>query len=847
MIGCKSAGELSILIPMLLFRLFLIIAAAVIFTTLPSPASTVDTQSGAKPVLVDISPLTLFLNRLPPDEKEEQLRDWALYGLRNSLGLPSEGDIPIRRQVQQYADTAEIAPGRLFVISKREWGILLPREQLNKRPPVGGLVDRQYAATNTLPERILLYGYTYDAPSATITITPERTISAAEVYSGDYGYHTTTAATLDDLIAFTSRIDDIVQVRLRPDRIELGGRRYRRDNRGMLKAEEIAALYQAYHTPLSSGEKGAYESFVRKKLAEMTRKDRKLRADIKSGARSEAQLLESIRRRYPAEAAVNRDLNVGFSLDPSRNIKGLADDMEQYTRELRASQNPGGSRNAPSYTVQSAAIETAARRVRTSKDPRPLLTLMETYDRSANSLEREIGIMLHSIELRHSYQSARYIGNLQGTSTGMILFYTDLLAKLWAFDYEGSAPKQAITGFRSMLDVSVPKLYWNDFLRLTQTRLWFGMRQEGFNLFGDRLLFQPTATRVYAASSNPLSPGKESRANYQSGEFLGWWDRHYDTVAGYEPYYRKLNQIQKWSCIFMILKEKRFRQFDYLAKVPVDRTLDFERWLKENSASLTSPVKIAFLDRTRFGRTTECLPLLVSRSHQLMEKHFVLGGGVTLASRREILAKMLEHDAATLRRQRTAAPGGAASDSSGELHRPVTAKGPAPGTSPRPPSPAEQQAAGRPAAERVAERTAASPPAAARKAVNTGRSGTFTAEKRQGTIRLKWEKSPAVAADELVGTLADLQQTTARGSRGEALFRSIPDLRASVRVKEGETYLVRTAATGNSWIQLSINPAETEKYPARASAAFPEADIFCAKAVTETEARKIAGRVELPK
>lgn len=815
---------------------FIIAVTTTVLLTLPAAALSTVTSSTA-PAVIDISPLASHMSKLPPDEQAEQLRDWALYGLRSSLGLPTEGEVPIRRRLPQYSATAEIALGRVFAVSTREWGVLVPREGLENSPQIGGLIDRQYATTNSLPEIVTLYGYVYNAAAATLTVTREKAVALAEVYSPAYGYHTGTASTLEDLARFVRQVDDIVQVRLLPDRLELGGRRYRRDERGMLTVEEIAALYQAYNMPLSDGERGTYETFVRKKLAEMTRKDRKLRAALKSGAKSETQVLESIRHRYPPDSVLNRDLNVGFSLDPSRDHQGLAAGLEQYAGELTAYENPHGYRNAPHLATQIEAIRAAARRIGSNNDIKPLFTLMTAYDRSSDSLEREIGLMLHSIEMKHSYQSARYIGNLQGTRAGMILFYTDLLAKLWAFDYEGIAPRQAVAGFRSMLDISVPKLHWDEFRRLNQTRLWFGLRQEGFNLYGDRLLFQPTATRVYAASSNPIAPGKESRPNYQSGEFLGWWDRHYETMAGYEPYYRKLNQIQKWSSIFMILKEKRSRNLDVLRTVHVDRTIDFEAWLKENNPSLASPVKIPFLDRNKFRRSTECLPLLVSKSHELMGKYFVLGGGVTLASRREILVKMFEHDAATLKKQQKVAYEESVSGGSGEPDSGAA-------SSSRPPSPPAQQKAAIDGPERTTGRIPKPPQ---RKGGEARHVGTFRAEKQQGKIRLNWEKSPAVATDELVGALAELQQTTARGSRGEALFKNIPDIRATVRVKDGESYLVKTVATGDRWIQLSINPAVRDSYPAQASAAFPEADIFCGRTVTDAEARKLAGGAKLPR
>ena len=39
--------------------------------------------------------------------------------------------------------------------------------------------------------------------------------------------------------------------------------------------------------------------------------------------------------------------------------------------------------------------------------------------------------LLQGLLQRYSYQAARYDGPLDGTEVGMVLFYTDLLAKMW--------------------------------------------------------------------------------------------------------------------------------------------------------------------------------------------------------------------------------------------------------------------------------------------------------------------------------------------------------------------------------------------------------------------------------
>jgi hypothetical protein len=241
---------------------------------------------------------------------------------------------------------------------------------------------------------------------------------------------------------------------------------------------------------------------------------------------------------------------------------------------------------------------------------------------------------------------------IQGTSVGMILFYTDLLAKLWALDYNGIAPKGKIRGFRTPQEITIPKLYWKEYARFSYTRLWFGLQQKAFDVYGDKLLLQPVVTRIYSASADPFTPGEESPPNYQSREFLGWLDRHFEAVAAYEPYYQKLNQLQKWSCIFMVLRGKGYHNLDFLQTVPVAQNLDFETWSKQG-AKTNVKIDIHFLDRAQYGCTSECLPTMRSKIFRVMDEEIVLSGGVSLASPKDILPKLSEHDKDADQRQQT--------------------------------------------------------------------------------------------------------------------------------------------------------------------------------------------------
>lgn len=829
------------------------------------------------PVSLDISSLTPFFATLSPDEKDEQLRDWAVYGLQSALSLGTPGEMPVRHPALMASRPGEVAPGRVFAISPRQWGLVVPQEALADKPLLGGLVDRKFAALNRLPEKVLLYSYSANAAATAISIACAGSLDAQQLFTPEYGYYSASVRTLADLSQFMARIDDLVSLSWQSDRLLLGGRRYLQSARRSLTVQDVATLYQAYHPPPAAGPRIRSERFIQEKYAELLRSDARLQKALRRGAVTKSRVLALIRRRYPPQSP---ELQVGFSLDPAFDYPALAEDLRKLTGQHSRALHGVDPALAAVLSSQRGKLGAVALSLERRRDLRPLLELRRRFEGSPNQAEQRFAATLRYLETAHAYQAARYDGRLQGTSVGMVLFYTDLLAKLWALDYQGTAPRKKIKGFRTMLEIQVPKLDWNDFARLSKTRLWFGLRDEGFDVYGDTLLFQPAITRVYAASSDPLFPGKETPPNYQSREFLGWWDRHYETVADVEPYYHKLDQIQKWGCACMILKEKKSHLLDFLLGYPVQRDLDFASWVKTDPT--LAQIGIPFLDSGRFGRGTECLPLLRSRDYRLMGKDYVLSGGVSLASRKDILAKLHRHDpagspAASPAPGLPAGAGGARRSGPAALNSPpprASQDGPArqarggsgqqaagagagrstgagSGRSPGGRAPAGEKLASaakpasgerRPAADQTAsgpEQRGAASAASAGGDSGSGY-GSFSAQQEPGAIRLAWKKGPAIALHELVASLAALQQADGGKHQGEAIFGEVGDLQSVVRLEQWSAYLVKTGASDGHWIYLGINPAQLAGYPARAAAAFPEADVFCARLVSEARARKLA-------
>ncbi|HEX3880507.1 MAG TPA: hypothetical protein VHW24_26175 [Bryobacteraceae bacterium] len=336
----------------------------------------------------------------------------------------------------------------------------------------------------------------------------------------------------------------------------------------------------------------------------------------------------------------------GFSLDPAFDyvkLKALFDSIEPLLRTA-------GGADPEKVTAAGDAIQ--------HHNEGPFLDLLYGVEQSAG-VGKLFAQMAEGTLQSAQFQHARYDGSLQGTEVGMTLFYTDLLAKLWALDYmdsapDATAPPRRVRGFVPLLKVQSSPIYEKETEELSGTRLWFGSRKSAYSKIDNNLYFAPIATRVYAASSNTLQPGKEAEPNAESAEFLGWWNDHYGQVADYEPEYHRLNEIMKWSVVLGWLDSRtELGRMTFLSSVPVAHSNWFPQWAERNQqlryrywdanlcpAGLTLPTDkpVCFFARNYHEVDTESMPILKSRSWGNGDRSHVITGGVSLGSREEITA-----------------------------------------------------------------------------------------------------------------------------------------------------------------------------------------------------------------
>jgi hypothetical protein len=269
-------------------------------------------------------------------------------------------------------------------------------------------------------------------------------------------------------------------------------------------------------------------------------------------------------------------------------------------------------------------LEAKVQQVRTSVGPRPANCgfSLDPYPEEAP---------------QYQYQKATYICALQGTQTGMVLFYTDLLAKLWAIDFEKAFPRN-IAEFVPMTETSVSAIHRSESDQLPNTRIWFGPLRTGFQHTSSDLYFDHIATRVFALSSPSGRAAEEVPANAASAAFVNWWNAHFDEIAVWEPQYQRLNQILKWSLLFGWLEShEAASKLEFLDRIPLIRSNWFPNWAAaQNGLRFTAWDKVGFHPPGYDRNNTETMEILSSDPYQSRGHVFTLSGGISWGSAEDL-------------------------------------------------------------------------------------------------------------------------------------------------------------------------------------------------------------------
>jgi len=634
-----------------------------------------------KPQIINFEPNEGF-KKLTERQQLDQLRDWLLLTAISGKGLNSENisqatyDLAtVRYDFMSPVASFEYGKTRSRLIGDGKIVALVPKASTTeqRKDDLGHIADKHRKDQGEKPKIIEVFEYEITSDKKSATVTRKEEINADRIFSNEYGYYETAINNQTDIQNFLNQTDDITFAQLNGSNLTIGGRKIYSYEKSRIKVEDIAALWQSDSNNPSGSGFSLDPSFDYPSLKKSLDRAKPFLQSLKVNG----QPVISQKDIQTAEQALSNNDIVPFRqlidkfkkfINSEQGIKALREGpigdeirqeikpfFAQQEKEIQAEMKPYQNQYRAEIQASIQSLEQAGysqEQIKSQIEPeiqqkQQKLTeirkkIVNQKNKELVSKEREVAKnklariynFIDSPE-KQGFQSARYDGDLQGTEVGMVLFYTDLLAKIWALNYLDSTPNQVIPDFNPLTKIKISSIYQEELDKLYSTRLWFGSQDKGFQVAndGNNLLFARNATRIYAASSDQLNPGKETTASADSNAFLSWWNDHYEEVARYEPQYEQLNQIMKWSLVINWLNQSnQGNSLNFLQEISVKRDNWFPNWAKAQGKNLRFQQwqTVSFFGKGYKGTKTETMPLLASTKYQLFGQSRFFKGGVSL-------------------------------------------------------------------------------------------------------------------------------------------------------------------------------------------------------------------------
>lgn len=539
-----------------------------------------------QPRLIDFLVDKGSLKGLSERQQKNQLLDWLLFAISSSKGIAtSEIHQSLDRLPTFRYGYAKPLPNlqhgdtRSLDIGQGQIVALLPKgiSQQERTDKLAQIADRHRKDLGKIPTSLAVFEYEINSNRQFALLTRREVLDTQKFFTkGNYGYYEAEINNLEELRHFLDRVDDITFAQVKNSTLTLAGRQ--RNNRQHLgiRVEDLAAIWQ-------SGEK------------------------------------------------IHRVGSV-FSLEPSYDYRRL----ENFLAEVEPSLRSLTSANTPAITqqdIRQAKVGLA------QNNEIPYLELANKLSKSNNPTVAQQGQTALVQAMKYRFQVARYGGNLQGTEVGMLLFYTDLLAKLWAIDYLNHTPERDITNVQAPASVLVSSTYAQPIKEPSAIRIGFGIGDSDFQVVNasKSLFLAPNATQVYTAAYNPLQPTASKTPTADADAFLRWWnDRYEQVLIRDEPQYERLDEIIKWGFLISWLNETNQNEvLGFLRTVTVKQNHWFPDWAQTNSAHLKFPVwnQVSFYQRGYKDTKTEALPILASATSKQGGREKLVSGGIRIRFR----------------------------------------------------------------------------------------------------------------------------------------------------------------------------------------------------------------------
>ncbi|HWN68689.1 MAG TPA: hypothetical protein VNM90_13725, partial [Haliangium sp.] len=652
------------------------------------PAASLATQCSGDDFQVDLAGLEDANLAQDPEERVEQLRDWiwpvlaarleATAGLEGLL-IGSATQPLLRDDALAHVLDHPVGSTRSGIARDGTVVVMVQVEEpAAMQEALLEAIDQESLHLGAVPRRTLVYRYAIDARTDQAALCRLGSFDARWIESQQQGFRRATVRQARDLGSFLDGGVDLLSAQCTASGLEVTGRVRSRTRTAPMTVEHVASLYQIQYVPIEqlgvsraqlSAEDAAWLAQVASLVENVGERElRQAKAELDPDIWNMLVHVRAWRQRHPRVSTedlllswmAQRELGqrLGFSLDPKIRARDVVRDIDALVEALGDARklaallyawrvDPEQAEVLVRFIEEEGLAGSLARSLaelrgtlRQSSDHDALGILAKAMNMQGSDQQVVVAATAGLLKEHAAYQCARYDGPLQGTRTGMTMFYTDLLMKLWGGDRLDAAPDGLIPGFESVVahDLSAAHCTEEE-EKYPHTRAWLGLREEQYaREDAQRVRFAPVTTRVFSLGS-ALGAGysEEVEAGAYMRRLHRWWNAHYARVAEWEPQYELLNQIMKWSVVVQAAALAEDQScMGFLDQVPVDRSQRFDQWV-ERSPDLRwrGPVPLV----KQGDEPTECLPVLRTRSFSHCGSDGDLSGGVSAASKATVAAK----------------------------------------------------------------------------------------------------------------------------------------------------------------------------------------------------------------
>lgn len=269
--------------------LLVAMVAVTLFSAAPIRAAPARQEVSADdPLVVSFVGAAGWLDNLPAEDRDDQIRDYALLGLASILGmdLPALRDAlydqtPVRDPLFWDLAANGSGPGRGLYDGEGTLHVLVPQDDAYADRTIGLVLDDHRKNTGSDPKQVVLYHYTIDHANQEVLLVQEPTQLAADVRQ-THGYVEMSIRNLVDLERFLNRTQHLSQITISDGTMRVGGWNWPGVPVGQVTAEDITVLQRGYLN--ARGKVVTVVQFITENLAPLYGLEQTVSAEVKARA-----------------------------------------------------------------------------------------------------------------------------------------------------------------------------------------------------------------------------------------------------------------------------------------------------------------------------------------------------------------------------------------------------------------------------------------------------------------------------------------------------------------------------------------------------------------------------------